>query len=329
MNGTRAIRLLALALALTAFAPAAWAQPRRRPRQPPQEAPAQDDATQRAREAYDRGRTQFAAGQYQDALASFQAAYDAKPHPTVLISIAECQEHLEDYRAAVATLEHYLQDSPDARDRADVEARIAAHRQRPAKLNITSEPTGAAISIDGANSGQVTPAELEVPPGEHSVALTLDGYTEATQQVTVEFAEHRDLPMTLEEAAPAEPEPATTPAPVEEERSEGKTGPIWLAAGIAGAALISGSVLGFLALSDKSDFDDNPTADTADRGERFALMADVSFGVAVAAGITTVALVLMKTPPRGEAQTPEHALRLHVAPLLSHNGGGVQAHLRF
>ena len=42
------------------------------------------------------------------------------------------------------------------------------------------------------------------------------------------------------------------------------------------------AVFGFLALSEQSSYDSAPQADTADRGEAFALVADISFGVAAA-----------------------------------------------
>lgn len=334
MESSRGVFGFALVLALVASQSLANAQPRRRPARPqPAAEPVQDEATQRAREAYDRGRTQFGAQQYQEALASFQAAYDARPHPTVLISIAECQERLEDYRAAVTTLEKYLRDSPEARDRQQVQERIAAHRSRPAKLNVTSEPAGAAISVDGNPSGQVTPATIEVAPGAHTIALALEGYENATQEVTVEFAERRDLPMVLETPIPEEPEPPTEPAPIEETRTEGESAPVWVAAGVAGVGLVGGAVLGFLALSDKSDFDDNPTVETADRGERFALFADIAFGVGIAAAVTAAVLYFSRSEPEsaeGESSdTDLEALRLQLVPLAARNGAGVQAHLAF
>ncbi|MBI2896522.1 MAG: PEGA domain-containing protein [Deltaproteobacteria bacterium] len=334
MDRSRRFFGCALALALVAWQPLAGAQPRRRPARPqPAAEPVQDDATQRAREAYDRGRTQFAAQQYREALAAFQAAYDAKPHPTVLISIAECQERLEDFRAAVATLERYLADSPEARDRQQVQERIAAHRTRPAKINVTSEPAGAAIGVDGSASGQVTPATIEIAPGAHTISLTLEGYENATQEITVEFAERRDLPLTLQTPVPEEPELPPEPAPVEEARTGGETAPVWVAAGVAGVGLVAGAVLGFLALSDRSDFDDKPTVETADRGERFALFADIAFGVGIAAAVTTAVLYFTRSESaessEGEDETELEALRLRLTPLAARNGAGVQAHLRF
>ena len=319
-----------------------WAEPfaiaQRRRRQPQEEQAAPDDSTQRARVAYERGRTEFAAGNFQDALTAFQEAYDAKPHPTVLVSIAECQERLEQWTALAETLQRYLRDSPQARDRVQMEEKLAAIRARPALLNVSSEPPGGQIFLDGTDTGKVTPAELEVAPGDHTIKVTLEGHVDAEEQVTLSFAERRDMPMTLDTAdtdGSTQPEPATTREP------QGTPAAMYIGAGLAGVGLVAGSVFGFLALSEKSDFDDSPNVDSADRGERYALIADISFGVAVAAGIATAVLYFTRS---GAGESPEAEedvddgtddtqdedyVRLRVLPLATRGGGGLAARLDF
>ena len=174
----------------------------------------------------------------------------------------------------------------------------------------------------------MTPADLEVAPGTHTVSVSLEGYRESSQEVTVEFAEEQNLPLPLspgsDEVAPDDLD--DTPV-VEGGRSS--TG-LYVAAGVTGVALVAGTVFGFLALGDQSDFDDDPTEDTADRGERFALFADIAFGVAAAAGITTLVLFLTRGPAEVvEEEETDEALRLRLAPLALRNGGGMAAHLRF
>src|SRR5688572_21213171 len=124
MDGRRAILGIATVVLTAVWAePAAEAQRRRRPRAEGAAAP-RDDDTMRAREAYGRGRAAFQAGSYREPLSAFQEAYDTKPHPTVLVSVAECQERLGQLPQAVETMEQYLRDSPQARDRAQIEERI-------------------------------------------------------------------------------------------------------------------------------------------------------------------------------------------------------------
>ncbi|HOF97259.1 MAG TPA: DUF3344 domain-containing protein, partial [Methanoculleus sp.] len=56
----------------------------------------------------------------------------------------------------------------------------------PGTIFVTSDPTGAAVWLDGEDTGEVTPTTLEdVPAGDHVVTLKLDGYADASRPVTV------------------------------------------------------------------------------------------------------------------------------------------------
>jgi len=53
-------------------------------------------------------------------------------------------------------------------------------------IAVSSTPAGAAITLDGTETGQVTPYTFnELAPGEHTVAVNLAGYEPATQTVNV------------------------------------------------------------------------------------------------------------------------------------------------
>lgn len=87
------------------------------------------------------------------------------------------------------------------------------------------------------------------------------------------------------------------------------TVPVAVAGGVAGAALIAGGVLGGLALSAQSTFNSNRDGatryDASSQGGAMALGADISFGVALAAGVT--GLVLFLTQSTTPATTSERA----------------------
>lgn len=54
-------------------------------------------------------------------------------------------------------------------------------------INVTSNPKGAAIWLDNANTGKVTNIELTgITPGSHTVKLVLAGYQDHSESVTVE-----------------------------------------------------------------------------------------------------------------------------------------------
>jgi len=86
------------------------------------------------------------------------------------------------------------------------------------------------------------------------------------------------------------------------------------------------SVLGGLAVKEKHDFDDRPTSEGADRGEKLAIFADVGIGVA-AAGVLT-AVVLLASGKRKETPADD-AARLQVTPILGRHTGGLGAHVSF
>lgn len=54
-----------------------------------------------------------------------------------------------------------------------------------AMLEIGSDPAGAAISIDGAATGKVTPAQIASQPGKHAITLHKDGYLDAGTTATL------------------------------------------------------------------------------------------------------------------------------------------------
>jgi hypothetical protein len=102
--------------------------------------------------------------------------------------------------------------------------------------------------------------------------------------------------------------------------------------GLVGAGI--GTVFGIQALGAKSDFDKNPTSDNADKAERDALIADMSFGVALTLGITGIVLLTAGGDDSNEAsgkntlhQAPR--ARLDVAPIVTHTTTGAAARLVF
>ncbi|MDD3112580.1 MAG: PEGA domain-containing protein, partial [Methanofollis liminatans] len=69
-------------------------------------------------------------------------------------------------------------------------------------LAVTSTPTGAAIIIDGADTGAVTDATLDgIAVGTHTVTLQLAGYRDATADVTIAYNETAALHVDLTETA--------------------------------------------------------------------------------------------------------------------------------
>jgi tetratricopeptide (TPR) repeat protein len=87
---------------------------------------AQDDSLNRAREAFDKGQLLFEQAQYEAAADQFIAAHAARPFAAFLYNAGLSYEKAQRYDKAVEYYRRYLASAPDAGDKAEVEARIAA-----------------------------------------------------------------------------------------------------------------------------------------------------------------------------------------------------------
>ncbi len=292
-----------------------------------------------AREAYGRAQTLYAEGQYVEAEAAFREAFAVIPNPVVLIGVAEALERQNKVPETVAILEQYLELRADAPDRADIESRLTRLRATPGTVSVSSAPAGAAVLIDGQDSGEVTPAEFSLAPGEHTIGFRAEGYEPHEASVDVEFAAASELSAEMTALPEPEPEPIQVvepPIELEEDgedddgddEDEGVGTAVWVTSGIAAAGLVTGTVLGFLALSEESEFDAAPTDATADRGERYALFADVAFGVAAAGAITAIVLFLTQDSDDDDEEE-EAGVTATVAPFVGAHEGGVSTRVEF
>lgn len=299
-----------------------------------------EDSKDLAREHYTKGKELYEAGDFANALKEFQIAYDAKPHPTVLKSVAECQVQVGDIRGAIATFEKFLAD-PASTKKEVIEARLAEVKAMLGKLEVTSEPEGAGIVLDGETTGEVTPATIDVGPGDHEVVLNIDGFEPLTKQVTIDKGAQAKLEVNFdEEGIPAgpPPDPSSLADPFAEEgegeeaegESEGPPAAFWVCAAVAGVGLVSGTVFGTMALGDEEDYKNNPEDDIKESGERNAIIADVSFGVAAAAAIVGAVILFTAGDDEDEVEVSSEAkTKWNVAPVATGDTVGVSTAVTF
>lgn len=330
---------LALGVALT---PGARAQ--QPPAAAPQPAtPTGDAALVEARRLYDEGRGHFDAGRFTEALASFERAYLLRSNPVVLVPVLECQERLDRVVDAISTIERYLRERPTAPDRARMEQRLQVLRARPSRVRVSSATPGARLMLDGRELPQVTPASLEMPPGRHRIALSVNGQRSdereidalpgGTQELTLGAApastpeptpaptpEPTPAPTPVAEPAPTPPPVAVTP-PAPTPARRGPSPAVWVAASAGGVGLVMGTVFGLMALSDASAYDQTPTRELYDRGRTNALVSDIGFGVAI---LSAAVGVIVYFADRGSAERPRAVLQNATAPRWSASPGGLQ-----
>lgn len=307
--------------------------------------PAKDAKEAKAR--YQGGEAKFKAGDFAGALVDFQAADAFKSTPQAQRYIGLCQDNLGHYPDAVGAYEKFLADVPAKlqKEGDEIKKRVETIKAMPGKVHVETVPAGASITVDG-KPGANTPADLDLAPGKHTVHVELAGYLAMDKDVDVAYASKQDVKAELT-AKPAEapppppvvattptPPPPTTPAPPPEPPKQHSLVPGLVTGGLAVVAAGVGAVFGVMALGNKSDYDKNPTADKADSGENNALIADMSFGVAITLGVTSAVLLLSKDddaakPATSQVTHKKKAVTFTPTPIITPHGGGAGALIRF
>jgi PEGA domain len=139
-----------------------------------------------ARRHFQQGVALYNDGDFNAALAEFEAAWRLHPSSGVLYNIGLTQKSLFRYTDAIATLERYLTEetrlAPERR--AEVTQVIVEMKALLAPLEIDVTPPGAALALDGRPLGSA-PLACAVPAGSHALDATLDGYQPARKQLMV------------------------------------------------------------------------------------------------------------------------------------------------
>jgi tetratricopeptide (TPR) repeat protein len=116
----------------------------------PQPTPEQD---QRARELYRMGDELYAQGQYEEALAAFEEAYELSGRTLLLFNVANAQERAGHWEDAVVTLRTYLA-TVEGDERGRIESRIESLEGRIERIRSMQQ-----------NPNEVAPAPPPEPPG--------------------------------------------------------------------------------------------------------------------------------------------------------------------
>ncbi len=257
-----------------------------------------------ARKYYQEGKALYDEGKYVEALKSFEAAYDTQPHPVVLKSVAECKFQLGDIIGAITIFEQFMAD-PESKGKDSVRDRLEELEAMLGILEVTTVPDGAKVAIDGNATGETTPAKFKLPRGKHELKLELKGFDPVVTETTIEpGAQSTTISIDLASdttSTKADPEEGVVdPFSKNEEEQlivddddRGPSPGFWVCAAVAGVGVVSGTVFGTLALNDENEYNKKPTKEKMDAGKRNALIADISFGVAAAAAVAGVIILIV------------------------------------
>lgn len=166
-----AVALGVTALALAPRAPSANAAPVARSPAPP--APATKGAgaaavVAAAAQAFEAAHVAAARGELDEAARQYRRSHAILPDPRALRGLADVLQRGGQLGEAATAWEQALALEPRARDRADIEARIATLRATPGRLTVELEEPDAQVWIDGALAG-TTGSTIEVAAGTHRV----------------------------------------------------------------------------------------------------------------------------------------------------------------
>jgi hypothetical protein len=282
-------------------------------------APPTGEARARAAESFREAQAAFARRDFAAAAAAFEAAAGFASHPAALLSAADAWERAGEparsaddcdrARSLSGIEEASAADHVDyARDAAQCIARV---RGRVALLDLHGAAASAARVDDGPE--QVLPVRVWVRPGRHSLTLVdLAASRTRREEIDVRAGEERTIelgsvpsPAPAPPVAPAPPPPALAPVvpPPPPADHPGRRVPVsaWVAFGIAAPASIAYAVSGVMTVQAKNAFDSGPSEDTKNAFYRDRTVADVAFGVAVAAVATGVVLWLTSAPDAARA----------------------------
>lgn len=200
-------------------------------------------------------------------------------------------------------------------------------------LIISVHPAGAQVEVNTLDQGPV-PVVVEVTPGEYRVSVRAPDYQSISRVVTVTAARPTELIFTLTAKAPenpvtapdpkdpgteagtpdtplADPPPSLTPEPITmtmtptevvappPPRPRGGRTWTWVAAGTAVAGAGAGVTFGLMADGQATELRTKEhtgqgAQDLVARGRSYALVANVSYGVAAAAAATAVVLFFVE-----------------------------------
>jgi len=231
----------------------------------------QTDLEAKANSLVEEGNALGAAGKLEEAIKKFKAAEEILPRALHDCNIGLASVHLQEWIAAHYHLTRCRKrwTSADGEQPSWLESNLEGVETQLsagtfARLEIASEPVGAAISVDG---NRLVETSMWVVKGAHQLEATKPGFKKARMTVTLTSGERRTIVVPLAEVTPP---PKAKPAPAKEPKPEGSIAALtteapprrdkrsWLIAGVATTTVgVGAAALAFLFRGRASDARDD------------------------------------------------------------------------
>jgi hypothetical protein len=151
-------------------------------------AAASDQDLERARVLDQQGVRAYREERYNDAIRFFEEALRLGGPPSEIWNIAKCHVHMDEPEEGAKYIEEYLgQKGLSAGDRAEAEQQLHEIQHRHSTLTVSSSPAGATVYLEGHRWAGVTPATIDVAPGDHKLTIEEAGYESVERSITAKF----------------------------------------------------------------------------------------------------------------------------------------------
>ena len=178
----------------------------------------QDAETQEAREHFKEGVAHFDAGRFSKARTAFKQAYAIKPHPAVLLNLAQSELRLEGEEAAAAQhFAQYLQEQ-DGDNRDEAKAGLAKAKESVLTVNVEVDAEDAEVRVDGERYG-TAPGPVYLAPGDHTIEVRGENGSDS-HKVSGSAGDEKTLKFELDKPAAAATPPSEKAEPAE--KADGK-----------------------------------------------------------------------------------------------------------
>ncbi|HET7503818.1 MAG TPA: PEGA domain-containing protein [Kofleriaceae bacterium] len=287
-----------------------------------------------------RNRPEDARAQFENAVTAYRRALEASDDPNVYLDLAIAEEKLGKLDDSVKHLRHLTAQTTGVRPEVmkKATARLDELSTRIGLVTLTVTPAGASVTLGGTELGTTPlPEPLVLMPGTYTLSFQADGFQPKEAEVKVEPGAEIERTIELEPVKvivePVKPElpdepvlarPPPPPSPM----------PLYVGAGVTAAGVVGVGVFGILAIRQHSTFTGASTSSAdrqhaRDRGERYALISDVSLGAAVAAAGFTAYWYFAKYRPAVAKPEQQHSgsvdAKLDVIPWVQPQSGGLTA----
>jgi hypothetical protein len=142
----------------------------------------------RARVLDQQGVRAYREERYNDAIRFFEEARKVGGPPSEIWNIAKCHVRMDEPEDAAKYIEEYLdQKGLSPGDRAEAEQQLREIQHRHSTLTVASSPPGATVYLEGHHWAGVTPATIDIAPGDHKVTIELAGHDPVDRSITAKF----------------------------------------------------------------------------------------------------------------------------------------------